>query len=70
MKALDKDQALLISAYTGYVLVNAFSEIHEYIEKVMERPVYTLEMADKNFNAELREKLKDEFLKLVPPQES
>lgn len=35
MKALDKDQALLISAYTGYVVVNGFSEIHEYIEKVM-----------------------------------
>lgn len=70
MKALDKDQALLISAYTGYVVVNGFSEIHEYIEKVMGRPVYTMEIADQNFNAELREKLKGEFLKLVPPQET
>jgi hypothetical protein len=66
MNALTKEQALVISAYTGFLVVNDFSDLHEYVEKVMERPVWTSEFANKGFMEELREKLKPEFLKLIP----
>lgn len=66
MIPLSKEQALLISAYTGFLVVNDFSDMHQYVEKVMGRSVWTHEFADKEFNKELREKLRPDFLKLVP----
>lgn len=66
MDALTKEQALVISAYTGFLVVNDFGDLHEYVEQVMERGVWTHEFANKGFMEELREKLKPEFLKLIP----
>lgn len=64
--ALTKDQALLISAYTGFMCVREFSDLHAYIEKILGRSVFTHEMADKQLFVEIREKLKDQFMDLVP----
>lgn len=66
IKPLEKEQALLISAYTGFLCVNDFSDVHEYCEKVLSRPIFTHQFADMELMKELREKLKPEFLKLIP----
>jgi len=35
---MTKKEAVIVSAYTGYLLV-PFGDVHEYIEKKMGRPV-------------------------------
>lgn len=64
--ALTKEQALLISAYTGFLCVREFADLHAYIEKVLDRPVFTHEMADKELFVEIRAKLKEQFMDLIP----
>lgn len=40
---MTKQEAVLISAYTGYLLVADFSDVAEYCQKVLGRPIYTHE---------------------------
>lgn len=42
---LTREQAAILSAATG-VLCGPFSDMHEYVEKIMGRPVTTHEMGD------------------------
>lgn len=67
MKAtpLTVEQAVIISAYTGY-FISSFSDMHEYVEKVMGRPVWTHEMGNATFMESLREKTKADFIALAP----
>lgn len=60
---LTKEQAAIIGAYTG-VLCGPFDEMHEYIERVMGRPVWTHEMADREVMAKIAAESKDDFLAL------
>jgi len=55
---LTKDQALIISVYTGVLLCDNFSDLHEYIEKLAGRPVFTHEMGNTKLMDELKEKVK------------
>ena len=59
----DKEKAIVM-AYTGTCMLteDKFHIFHEYVEKLMERPIYTHELgllAD-----EIKEKAKDDFIKL------
>lgn len=60
---MTKHEAIVVSAYTGYCMCN-FSDVHEYIEKKLGRPVWTHEFADKSIWEEIREKTKPDFLKI------
>ena len=62
---MTKRESLIISAYTGYMVCKEFSDLHEFIEEIMKRPVFTHELASKEFNAELREKLKPKIVGLI-----
>lgn len=61
-------EKIVVSAYTGYLMCD-FDLMHQYIEKVMGRPVYTHEMASDLFNDELRERVKPDFLKICNGEE-
>lgn len=65
IKPLTKEQALLLSAYTGVLLCEKFSDLHEYIEKIAGRPVFTHEMGKTDFMIKLQEKLKPQILKII-----
>lgn len=65
IKPLTKEQALLLSAYTGVLLCENFSDLGEYIEKIAERPVFTHEMGKEDFCEELKEKLKPQILEII-----
>ncbi len=54
----------VIGAYTG-ILSGPMDEMHDYIEVIMGRPVYTHEMGDKEIMQEVKEKAKTDFLKVV-----
>lgn len=60
---MTKREAAIVAAYTGY-LIGAFSDMHEYIESVMGRPVWTHEMGSKDFMEKLRERAKPDFVAL------
>lgn len=42
---MTKQEKIIVSAYTGTLMCD-FSDVHEYIEKKLGRPVFTHEMAD------------------------
>jgi hypothetical protein len=64
MQRLTKEQAAIIGAFTGY-LCGPFSDMHEYVEKIMERPVWTHEMGNKEIMEEIKKRAKADFLEIV-----
>lgn len=60
---MTREERIIISAYTGYLMCD-FGDVHKYIEEKMDRPVWTHEMANEEFQNILREKCKQDFLKL------
>ncbi len=60
---LTKREAAIVSAYTGYLL-GEFADMHDYVEEVMGRPVFTHEMGEGSFTAQLRLKTKADFISL------
>ena len=65
MKRLTKEQAIVISAYTGY-MVCGFNDMHAEIEKRMGRPVWTHELGREEMAAELRRVFMDDFIAMAP----
>lgn len=63
--AMTKQEAVLISAYTGYLLVPDFSDVAEYCQKVLGRPIYTHEYADPDLQRELQDKLRPRIMDLI-----
>lgn len=62
------EEKIVVSAYTGYLMCD-FDLMHQYIEKVMGRPVWTHGMTGDRFTEELREKVKPDFLKICNGEE-
>ncbi len=60
---MTEKEKIIVSAYTGYLMCD-FSKVHEYIQEILERPVYTHELADSNIQEEIREKSKLDFIKI------
>lgn len=54
----------IISAHTG-TLIGEFSDMHSYIELLLERPVFTHELASKEMWKEIRKKSLKDFIKAV-----
>jgi hypothetical protein len=61
---LTREQAAILSAYTG-VLLGPFSDMHEYIENILRRPVWTHEMASESLSEEIRVAAMDDAMNLV-----
>ena len=62
---MTRDEALLLSAYTGYLLVPDFSDVHEFCERILGRPIYTHEFVDEKTIEEIKEKLKPEIMSMI-----
>ena len=60
---MNKYEGAVISAFTGF-LIGSFSDMHEYIEKILERPVMTHELASKDLANLIKEKSKNDFIKI------
>lgn len=58
-------EAVVLSAYTGFMIAKQFSDIHRYIEEILERPVYPHELANKKIHKEIQEKSKKEFIEII-----
>lgn len=62
---MTKKESLIISAYTGFMVTKQFSDVHEFIEETLERPVFTHELAFESTTNEIREKLKPQIIELI-----
>ena len=62
---MTKEESLLISAYTGYMLCPQFSELHKYIEEGRGEPIFTHQLGSEEFNKVLRGKLQPRILELI-----
>lgn len=60
---MTKEEKIIVSAYTGVLMCN-FSDMHEYIEKKLGRPVWTHELADEKVWDEIHAATKADFLEL------
>lgn len=66
----DREKAV-VTAYTGVTMLagEKFSIFHKYIEDIMGRPVWTHELADGKVWEQIKEKSKDDFLKICKTEE-
>lgn len=61
MTKFTKEQAIIISGYTGFMACN-FGDFHEDVEKRLGRPVWTHEFGNKEMRGKLVEVYKDDFI--------
>ena len=61
----DKEKAIVM-AHTGICMLTGekYGVFHTYIEDIMGRPVYTHELATQSISDEIKEKSRDDFIKL------
>lgn len=62
---MTKEEAILLSAYTGFLLVPDFSEVHKFCEDTLDRPIWTHEFADSCVQKEIQEKLRPQIMELI-----
>ena len=62
---MTREEAILLSAYTGFLLAPDFSEVHKFCEDTLGRPIWTHEFADKDVQKEIQDKLRPQIMKLI-----
>lgn len=67
-KRITKEQAIIISGYTGY-LACEFALLHEDVEKRMGRPVFTHEFGSELFTEQLRDLYRVDYLAICYSEE-
>ena len=60
---MTKKECAIVTAYTGY-LCGQFDWFHEYAEKLLERPIWTHEFANKELMQKIKELSKNDFCNL------
>ena len=60
---MTKREKQVVSAYTGVPMCEV-DELYEYIQEIIGRPVWTHELANEDTWNEIKEKSKEEFLKI------
>ena len=61
---MTKREAAIVSAFTGRLLGD-FSDLHEYVEQIMKRPVFTHEMGSQAVSEEIKTRAKPDFVTIV-----
>lgn len=62
------NEAIILSAYTGFLLVEDFSDVHKFCENLLGRPIFTSEFADELVLEEIREKCKPLIIEMQKPK--
>lgn len=61
---MNRRESAIIGAYTG-IQAGPFSALHEYLEEIMGRSVYTHELVNEELWAEIKQRSKDDFIALT-----
>ena len=62
---MTREEAILLSAYTGFLLVQDFSDVHKFCEDTLGRSIWTHEFADEDVQKEIQDKLRPQIMKLI-----
>lgn len=62
---MTREETILLSAYTGFMLAPDFGELQKFCEEALGRPVWTHDFADKKIFEDLREKLRPKVEELI-----
>ena len=65
MQKLTKEQAIVITGFTGFMACQSFSDFHSDVERLLGRPVFTHEFGDKEFSKLIKELYKTDFMAMV-----
>ena len=65
MQKLTKEQAIVITGFTGVMACKSFSDFHGDVEKLLGRPVFTHEFGNTEFSKLLKELYKPDFIEMV-----
>ena len=65
---MTKQEKVIVSAHTGVLMCN-FSDVHKYIEEKLGYPVWEHELANEIMLDIIREKTRDDFLRLCQEEE-
>ena len=65
---MTKQEKIIVSAYTGYLMCD-FPAVHRYVEDKLGHPVWTHEFAYEEVQELIREKTKEDFMKLCHGEE-
>lgn len=63
MKVLTKEQAIILTAFTGILCLENFSDYHQAVEAKLKRPVFTHEFPQ--LSKEIKEAFRQDFMNLV-----
>jgi hypothetical protein len=63
MKKLSKEQAIVITGFPGVTAVS-FGDFHQDVERRLGRPVFTHEFASSEFEKEIKELYREDFLEM------
>ena len=66
---MKRNEAVLVSADTGFLLTEDFSDVHKFCEELLGRPIWTHEFASDTLQKEIREKCKPMIVKMVRGEE-
>ena len=69
MQKLTKEQAIVITGFTGIMIVNEFRHFHGDVEKRLGRPIFTHEFANEKVLEEIKEAYREDFLAMGPANE-
>lgn len=60
------EERVIVETYTGYCMTSGDErdEVYKYMQKLLGRPVYTHELAQKSVMKKLHEKSKADFIEL------
>lgn len=61
---MTQEEKVIVSAYTGFLICDDFSDVHKYIEEVLGRPVWTHEFASEEFQEEIRKAIRPDLARI------
>ncbi len=63
---LTKEQAVILTGFTGIMVCNDFGQLQEEVDKRLGYPTWTHQYGNKEFSGQVKELFREDFLKLVP----
>ena len=66
---MKRNEAVLVSAYTGFLLTEDFSDVHKFCEELLGRPIWIHEFASESLQKEIQEKCKPMIVEMVKGEE-
>ena len=58
-------EAILVSAFTGFLLTKDFADVHKFCEDLLGRPIWTHEFANRDVQEEIKEKCRPLIIEMI-----